>query len=340
MSRPLWVRPTGRHEQVAGAALEAGADGVLVPTDRVEEVEGVGRLPLAPLDGDTVDLAGADARVVEITGPEDQEEAEALIGGLDTLIVRGTDWSIIPLENLIAWAQDTRTTLLAEVTSPKQAEVALTTLEAGADGLVLATDDPARVHEVGELAAEHGGGTLDLVEATVTSIEDAGMGDRVCVDTTSLLEPDEGLLVGSRSAFLALVASEAREAGYVDARPFRVNAGAVHAYALAPGDETRYLSEVRAGTPLLAVGAEGATRRVVTGRAKVERRPMLLVELEGPDGGEGTLVLQNAETIRLVTADGVASVAELEPGDAVLAHPAHEGGRHFGTAIDETVREV
>jgi len=34
-----------------------------------------------------------------------------------------------------------------------------------------------------------------LTKATVTQIEVAGMGDRVCVDLCSLMRPGEGLLV-------------------------------------------------------------------------------------------------------------------------------------------------
>jgi 3-dehydroquinate synthase II len=50
-------------------------------------------------------------------------------------------------------------------------------------------------------------------------------------------------------------------------------------------------------------------------------------------------VLQNAETIRLVRKDGSAvSVASLAVGDEVMGC-ALEGGRHFGMAVKETIRE-
>lgn len=364
MQGELWVRPIGRLDEVAGAALEAGADRVLVTNDQREAVEGVGRVPLAEIEADEIQLGDRRARIVHIEEPEDQQRASKLLGEVDTLVVAATDWSIIPLENLIAWAgrgssraEDEQaaagdgppspsegagrpTKLFAQVSTPEEAEVALTTLESGADGLVLVTDEPAIVHEVAGLV-DRDAGQLALELAHVTNIETVGMGDRVCVDTTSLLAPEEGLLVGSRSAFLVLVASEASEAGYVSSRPFRVNAGAVHGYALAPDETTHYLSEVQAGVELLGVDREGTTRAVTTGRAKIERRPMLLVEIETEDGeAEGSLVLQNAETIRLVGPEGPISVADLSIGDRVLVHQAHEGGRHFGEAIEETIQEV
>jgi len=338
MSARLWVQPTGRVDEVAGAALEAGADRVVATDEQRATVEGVGRVPLAEREGDRIHLGDAEARVVTIESPEDQDQARKLLDEVDQLVLAADDWSIIPLENLIAWREDTDTEILALVATSEEAEIALTTMETGADGILLATDDPTQVHATAN-RIERGEGSLDLATARVTNVEPAGMGDRVCVDTTSLLDPEEGLLVGSRSAFLALVASEATEAGYVSSRPFRVNAGAVHGYALAPDDETRYLSEVRAGVELLAVHADGSLRTVTTGRAKIERRPLLLVEL-ATDDDEGSLVLQNAETIRLVTPEGPRSVAELSEGDEVLVHEAHEGGRHFGQAIEETVREV
>lgn len=48
-----------------------------------------------------------------------------------------------------------------------------------------------------------------------------------------MLRPGEGLLVGSYAAGLLLVHSEVEDTGYINARPFRVNAGAVHSYVRA-----------------------------------------------------------------------------------------------------------
>lgn len=338
MGRELWVAPTGAHAKVAGAALESGA-GVLVSAGDRALVEGVGRPRVGERDGAEASLDGATARFVPIHTPADQEGARALIGKVDVLVAAPEDWTVIPLENLVAWTHGSPTRLFARVRSASDAQLALTTLETGVAGLVLETDDPAVVKRVAALLEPEAGARVALVKGRVTAIEDAGMGDRVCVDTTSMLAPDEGLLVGSASAFLVLVASEASEAGYVTARPFRVNAGAVHAYVQAEAERTHYLSEVGAGTRLVTVRPDGTTRNVTTGRAKVERRPMLLVRIEA-EGRSGSVVVQNAETIRLVTPDGLRSVAGLAVGDEVLVHLGHRGGRHFGTAIEESIREA
>ena len=81
----------------------------------------------------------------------------------------------------------------------------------------------------------------------ITSIKAAGLGHRVCVDTMSMLKKGQGMLVGNSSAFTFLVHAETESNPYVAARPFRVNAGAVHAYAVMPGDRTSYLEELSSG---------------------------------------------------------------------------------------------
>jgi 3-dehydroquinate synthase class II len=54
---------------------------------------------------------------------------------------------------------------------------------------------------------------------------------------------------------------------------------------------------------------------------------------------EGSLILQNAETIRLVDPSGKPiSVVGLKEGDRVLV-VTDMPGRHFGTAVEETISE-
>ncbi|MBM3957547.1 MAG: 3-dehydroquinate synthase II, partial [Gemmatimonadetes bacterium] len=148
----------------------------------------------------------------------------------------------------------------------------------------------------------------------------------------------EGMLVGSSSAAMFLVHSESVENPYVEPRPFRVNAGPVHAYVRVPGGKTRYLSELSAGDAALIVRSDGSTYTAVIGRVKVERRPLALVRAE-VGGEELTTILQNAETIRLVTPEGQPiSVVALAPGTQVLV-ALEKAGRHLGTKIEETIEE-
>ena len=104
------------------------------------------------------------------------------------------------------------------------------------------------------------------------------------------------------------------------------------------GEKTRYLSELSSGDPALVVDKDGEARAAVVGRVKIERRPLFYVEAEA-DGRKISAILQNAETIKLVAADGGSiPVTKLKKGDKVLVR--EEGhGRHFGTGVDDTIIE-
>ena len=174
--------------------------------------------------------------------------------------------------------------------------------------------------------------------ATITNVKPLGSGDRVCVDTTDMMKPGEGMLIGSYSKSLFLVHSESLESEYVASRPFRVNAGPVQAYVMVPGNKTRYLSELVAGDEVLIVNTEGETRTAYVGRSKIERRPLILIEAEY-EGKTIRTLLQNAETIRIVDADNnPLSVADIKIGDKVKVY-VESNARHFGIAIDETIIE-
>jgi len=148
----------------------------------------------------------------------------------------------------------------------------------------------------------------------------------------------QGMLVGNSSSALFLVHSESIENPYVTPRPFRVNAGPVHAYTRIPGGKTKYLSELSAGDQVLIVDFKGNTTTGIVGRLKIEKRPLMLVKAVIGDK-EISSIVQNAETIRLTDPQGKAlSVVSLVPGDKVLA-AVEEGGRHFGIKIEESITE-
>ncbi|KPV63554.1 MAG: 3-dehydroquinate synthase [Candidatus Bathyarchaeota archaeon BA2] len=274
---------------------------------------------------------------VTIKGKEDQETAiEAAELSSDYIIIHCTDWKVIPLENLIAKTRG-KSKLLAEVSSAKEAKLALETLELGADGVVLKTSNPDELMETAVIAKKKAP-KVELVPAEVVELKEIGTGARVCVDTCDLMKPGEGILVGCQSSGLFLVQAEVHESPYVETRPFRVNAGPISLYTLSSPTRTRYLSELKAGDEVLIVDREGKVRSTNVARVKIEWRPMMLVEAEY-GGKRIKTIVQNAETIRLVTEEGSKSVAKLKRGDKLLAHVV-EGGRHFGTLVkEETVIE-
>ena len=262
--------------------------------------------------------------------------AEAAAEDADYTAVIGEDWTIIPLENLIARIGE-ETDLLAGVTSAAEAQTAFETLELGADGVLLDTDDPDEIRTTVEVRDAAERETLDLTYGEVLDVERAGMADRVCIDTGSLMEHDEGMLIGSMSRGLFFVHAETAESPYVASRPFRVNAGAVHAYVRTPDGGTKYLSELKSGDEVQVVDTDGNTREAIVGRVKIEKRPMFRVELQ-VDGDRIETLLQNAETIKVATDEGRKAVTDLDVGDEMLLY-YEDVARHFGEAVEESIIE-
>lgn len=257
--------------------------------------------------------------------------ARAASAGADYVVVSCPDWKVIPWENLVAQVKG-KSMLMAEVSSLREAELALGALELGVDGLVVPASHIEEALRVADYAKGARGAKVELRPAKVSLTKPLGMGLRACVDTCDYMSPGEGLLLGIQSSLLFLVEGEVHENPHVKPRPFRVNAGAVSNYVLATNDETRYLSELCAGEKVVVAGRAMA-REVVVGRVKIERRPLVLVEAE-LDGRTGKVILQDAETIRIVTPDGSRSVKEISKGDEVMVR-SEVGGRHFGQRVEE-----
>ncbi|MGM0593438.1 MAG: 3-dehydroquinate synthase II [Pseudomonadota bacterium] len=331
MRKRFWVQPQPFDTAAVTAALEAGADALVIPAGEHERVQRLGRITTIADDGDL--RWGEDVQRVLIENQEDERKVRP-----DCLnIIDNRDWSIIPLENLIAAG---RGTLIQTVHSAEEAHTALAVMEQGADGVLLLSSDPAEIRRTGERVRRQGGETIALEPVQITETRPVALSDRCCIDTTSLLPPGEGLLVGNSADALFLVHNENVTTPYCDPRPFRVNAGAVHAYARQPDNRTRYLAELASGDELLACDPQGQTRVVSVGRNKIERRPMLLVRAQNAEGREVALVMQNAETVRLTSAEGAPrSITQLRAGDQVLAAFFSKQGRHFGTALEESIEE-
>jgi len=328
--KKAWVKVIPWEQEIARTALECGADALWTPPGMGQEVKKMGILPTVSEDGDL--QLGRDVVVKEIREKKDEEEIVALSLS-KKVVVRGSDWRIIPLENLLSRTSN----LFVEIHNLKEGQTALGVLEKGVDGVVIDNPDPNAVRQI--LHALKGRtGKIVLSKASVKRIEALGTGDRVCIDTCSSMTLGEGMLIGNSSQALFLVHSETVENPFVNTRPFRVNAGPVHSYVRFANGETKYLSEVQSGDQVLVVNFEGASYPAVVGRAKMERRPLVLVEAE-EKGEVFSVILQNAETIRLTAPSGKAvSLVDLKEGSEVLVY-REKTGRHFGVPIEETILE-
>jgi 3-dehydroquinate synthase II len=276
---------------------------------------------------------------IRIASKEDENTAaKAAELQTDYIILNCHDWRVIPLENMIARIRG-KSKLIAEVSNAEEARLALEALELGTDGILLKTSDPNEMAKTFEIIKKQDN-RIELTQAKVTTIKQISIGARVCVDTCDLMTHGEGILVGCQSAGFFLVEAEVHENPYVQSRPFRVNAGAISMYVLAPQQRTRYLSELKTGDEVLVVNRKGNQRITSVGRAKIEMRPLILIEAEA-NGTKINAILQNAETIHIVTPDSSKAVTQIQPGDSVIIHlAAAKGGRHFGMAVpEETVIE-
>jgi 3-dehydroquinate synthase II len=273
----------------------------------------------------------------KVTSNVDVDEIErASETGAELVIVDAPNWKIIPLENIIAKLHKSKTKVFATAKSSQEVATLFAVLELGVDGVILSTDSE---EEVDRVRRELTTARFLITRAKIKEVKDVGTGERVCVDTASMMRMGEGMLVGSRSNFMLLVHNESVGSSFTSPRPFRVNAGAIYCYTMVPSGGTRYLSEIESGSEVWIVNKEGIARSAVVGRSKIETRPLRLIRAE-INGEEGTVILQNAETIRLISKDGkLLSVTEVKAGDEVLGYAKQAGGRHFGMEVDEFIVE-
>ncbi|MDX3453897.1 3-dehydroquinate synthase II family protein [Streptomyces sp. ME02-8801-2C] len=254
-------------------------------------------------------------------------------------VIHFADPTKIPLEIVLAAAESAEGKLVTVVDGLEEAAIVFDVLERGSDGILFTPRSADDVFALARLL-EATTPQLELSTLTVESIRHVGLGDRVCVDTCSHFEEDEGILVGSYSSGFVLCCSETHPLPYMPTRPFRVNAGALHSYTLGPDNRTNYLSEVGSGSALLAVGADGRTRRVVVGRAKLESRPLLEIRTHAEDGRLVSLTVQDDWHVRVLGPGGkVLNVTELQTGDELLGYLAADK-RHVGLPIGEFCKEV
>lgn len=321
------IRPY--NKELITSALEAGVKTIIVPKCCTESVHKFGRIETISEDGDRV--LGKDIFEQLITN-KDEENKALEYAKRSAVIVRVTDWKIIPLENLISKSPNIYVNCGLE-----DIQTMLQVMEQGVKGVVI---KPNSREEIMSAIKEFlkTDGAVNLVEAIVTQVKVLGSGERTCVDSCNLMNVGEGMLVGNSPKMLFLIQSESNEAEYCATRPFRVNAGAVHSYVLMPEGKTKYAFELKSGDETLSVNYAGVAKRIIVGRNKIETRPLLLIEAE-VNGVISGVVVQNAETIRLIQKEGKhISVADLKIGDKVLVKMG-EAGMHFGQAIKEKIRE-
>jgi 3-dehydroquinate synthase class II len=301
--------------------------------------------------------------------------------GDDFVVIDIEHATYIPYELLLAKTEGKPTRILrtvpikglaGTVDDINQSLNAFATMERGV-GVLFRTRNPAAIESLTRNLSHRQSGKFDLVKAKVVEVRHTGLGHRVCVDTTTLMTAEEGMIVGSTGWGGIFVCSETHYLPHMNLREFRINAGGVHSYIWGPNDQHLYLSEMRAGTELLCVDIHGTSRVVTVGRAKIERRPLLCIRcsvsldqvpeeirkrieaaqsaaLEVTPSGEKIAAedqncvyintfLQNDWHVRIMGADGKIRHSTLvQPGDELLAH-VDVPGRHTGLKVTEHIME-
>lgn len=338
------------------AALAPVIPARMLKVFNAEKAEDLGRLTALP-PGSGVVVASADLDVLEkakqlgyptcfrayVDDGESLHESIRQGHHHAYLMIRFRDPTNIPLELVIATLQATRTVLIKEISGETDVDDAIVTLgvmEVGADGIMFSP----RSHDVlGDFVSRLGRlerAPLALQVATVVRTTPIGMGIRSCIDTTTLFSPTEGMLVGSTSQGAILCCPEVFFLPYMELRPFRVNAGAVHSYVYNFGNRTDYMSELKAGSHVMIVDRSGATRRAGVGRMKTEVRPLRLIEAEFAGGERVNVIMQDDWHVRVYSEDArPLNITALRPGDKLLGHLALPG-RHVGIKVDEHIIET
>ncbi|MDR2854865.1 MAG: 3-dehydroquinate synthase II [Methanomicrobiales archaeon] len=338
----IWIRADlasnyEEEKKILSSALEAGFENIVIRKGD-SDLKKLARFNAIECDGNEFFLEGKKiGESVTISTDEDLKRAYDLIDSVEYLVTISENWKIIPLENLITQIQSSQTKLLPVCETPEEAKLFFETMEKGSDGVVVSLKTSLDLFPFSKLLTD----TVPKIELTLAEVVDIkvlSLGDRTCVDTCSIFHFGEGMLVGSQSSCLFLIGSECMESEYVASRPFRVNAGAVHSYALCADGNTKYLSELKSGDEVMAIDSNGNGRVVTVGRVKTEIRPMVMISAM-VNGCLHSVILQNAETIRLCSPGKMISVSELKIGDKVFVK-TDAGGRHFGQKIEETIREA
>ncbi|HUU39725.1 MAG TPA: 3-dehydroquinate synthase II, partial [Desulfatiglandales bacterium] len=135
--KEVWVNVDPWKKELVTTALEAGADAVLVSPDKVKNVKELGLIKTVSDRGDI--KWGEDVVSVDIKSTEDEEKIVKL-SRHKKVIVKTTDWNIIPLENLVARTGN----IFVEVSDLDSAKTAMGILEKGVDGLVINNRDPLK----------------------------------------------------------------------------------------------------------------------------------------------------------------------------------------------------
>jgi len=179
--KELWVRadqetPWDRRKKLITTALENGATAVVIKTGETGKAKQLGKINTASDDSEAdiclsdkyEELAKAKnkrAYYKDIKNKSDEKDVTACGQKADYVVIKASDWKVIPLENIIASLKG-KTRIIVETKSREDAKTALETLETGADGILYA-GDAADIKKIKDLVDAASSGKFQLTAVKI-----------------------------------------------------------------------------------------------------------------------------------------------------------------------------
>ena len=195
------VAPTvGERAEILQRAHRHGFRRFLL-ADAAEVPPGAEEVLLRPGTDRLVWLTPSDRTAIPVfplSNPEDLPKATALGRAQGAVAITWLAERVIPLENLLADAHG-RYPVWVVIDRLRDVPAMLGALEHGADRVIVEISKVEQLEALEAALDEVRGVSIPWEAVPIVRVVPAGIGDRVIVDTTSLLRPGEGILVGSAS---------------------------------------------------------------------------------------------------------------------------------------------
>jgi 3-dehydroquinate synthase II len=159
--KKLWINVVPYQKDLAIAALESGAEAVIVPDGQSETVRQFGKIKTVEKNGDI--RPGVNVEFIDIAGKDDEDKAAAVLAE-KIVVLRMLDWTIIPIENLLARRGKN---IMVQVENSEQARLMIEILEKGVDGVVLKTTDINEIKKCADIIR----GVSEKVELVTANIQ-------------------------------------------------------------------------------------------------------------------------------------------------------------------------
>ncbi len=160
--KKLWINVVPYKKEIAIAALESGAEAVVLPDGKSKTVQEFGKIRTVEKNGDIV--PGVDVEFIDIGSKADEDKAAEVLES-KIVVLRMLDWTIIPIENLLARRGKN---IMVQVENSEQAKLMVEILEKGVDGVLLNTTDVNEIKKTADII-QGISEKITLVTATITN---------------------------------------------------------------------------------------------------------------------------------------------------------------------------